>query len=106
MAKNERMTNDERRQQLLDGAIRIIKSDGWDAVTRDAVAGECKVAVGTVNFAYGTIDELRNAVYRHAIDNHSDEDMLRVLAAGLVAGNQVAKSAPAKVKQAAFALMM
>ena len=106
MAKNERMTNDERRQQLLDGALRIIKRDGWDAVTRDAVATECKVAVGTVNFAYGTIDALRDAVYQHAIDNHGDEDLLRVLAAGLVAGNDVAKSAPNDVKQAAFALMM
>lgn len=106
MAKSERMTYDERRQQLLDGAIRIIKRNGWGAVTRDAVASECKVAVGTVNFTYGTIDQLRNAVYRHAIDNHSDEDMLRVLAVGLVAGNQVAKSAPTNVKQAALALMM
>lgn len=106
MAKNERMSNEERREQLLNGALRIIRRDGWEAVTRDAVASECKVAVGTVNFSYGTIDELRNAVYRYAIENHGDEDMLRVLAAGLVAGNDVAKSAPIEVKQSAFALMM
>lgn len=106
MTKNKRMTNERRREYILKGAIKLIKREGISSLSRINVAKECGVSEGMPSFAYGTMGELRNAVYQYAIDNHEDKDMLRVLAAGLVAGNDVAKSAPYDVKQAAFALMM
>jgi len=106
MAKNERLTNEARRKQLLDGAICIIKRDGWDAVTRDAVAMECNVAVGTVNFTYKRIDALRDAVYEYAVENYTDSDMLKVIAAGLVKQNPIIMNAPTNIKMLALNEMM
>lgn len=101
----ERLPKSERRAMIINTALQIVRRDGWDALTRDAVSREGRIAMGTINFAFGTMDNLRNEVIQHAIDNPSEPAMLGVIAKGLVSGNQIAKSAPEGVKRDALATL-
>jgi DNA-binding transcriptional regulator YbjK len=106
MKPKERLTPDQRRQMILDAALRIVNSQGWEAVTREAVSDEARIAVGTINYAYSTMDNLRDEVMKHAIEHSDDDTMLTVIAKGLATGNEVARNAPTKVKTAALKLLM
>lgn len=59
--------------KILTTAVRLAQRDGLTQLTRDAVAKSAGVALGTVNYHYETIAELRNEVLRRAIET---EDMV------------------------------
>ncbi|WP_310964846.1 TetR/AcrR family transcriptional regulator [Nocardioides terrisoli] len=54
----KRMPLEERREQLLDAAIRLIARDGYDAVSVDAIAREAGVTRPVVYAAYGGLGTL------------------------------------------------
>ena len=59
----ERMTAEQRRQQLLDTAGRLLLTEGWDALTMEAIAQEAG-ASKTLGYAYfANLDDLIWSLY-------------------------------------------
>lgn len=106
MKQKERFTPDQRKAMILKAAVEVVQNKGWDGLTRDAVSSHAKIAVGTINYSFKTMDNLRDAVVQHAIDHHEDESMLHTIAKALACGNEVARNAPKAVKTAALKLLM
>jgi len=90
------------KELILKAALATARKDGLYAMTRDDVAKAAKVAMGSVNFHYTTMGELRRAVIRHAIAKHQ---YLDVLAEALVARDTLAVRAPAGLKREAIATL-
>lgn len=98
MKKHERIPADDRRKQLIDAAVVIVQTNGWLSVTRSNVAKQSGMSVGSINLAFGTMDDLRNALMKHAVDNYKCEGMHKVIFAGLSDGNPIACEASQQVK--------
>lgn len=95
---SKRLKPDDRKQQILDAAIKVAgKPGGWAKLTRDAVAKEAECAEGLVSRYFGTMVVFRRAIMRAAITSAN----LRVVAQGLAAGDPNAQKAPPEVKAAA-----
>ena len=60
------MTHTERRQQLLDAALKIATADGFSALTRSRVAQACGVTMMTVSLRFGSMAALRSEVIKAA----------------------------------------
>lgn len=54
----DRMSREDRRQQLLDAALRLINRSGYDAVTAAAIAREAGVSRPVIYHAFGSLDNL------------------------------------------------
>jgi AcrR family transcriptional regulator len=91
----------ERNEIILTAAVDISKEVGYLTTTRDAVAKRAGVSQGTVNNAYGTMDELRCEVLKYAIRN----EILPIIAQGLAAGSHICVSAPQELKTRALATL-
>ncbi len=89
----------DKKLRILNAAIAIAAESNLLNVTRDKVAEYAGVGQGTINYHYGNIDVLRDAVIRHAIKN---ETMLHVIAQAVLDKNHVAKKASSKLKKKAF----
>lgn len=63
-----RMVADDRKNQLLEAAYKIAKTDGIKAVTRTSVANACGVTDGLITRYFGSRDGLRAAVMEFAVD--------------------------------------
>ena len=99
----KKMQRDKRAEMLIEGAVRVIASKGWDNLTRERVGTECGVAPSLVNFAFGTMDNFRDAVITYAIKHHSDSDtMFHIIGTGLANGSEIARNAPDDVKRTAL----
>ena len=68
-----RLPREERREQLLDAALRIIGAHGFGGVSMEAVAREAEIAKTVVYDAFGTKQELLSALL--------EREQKRVLAA-------------------------
>ena len=102
-----RMDPSKRKTEILSVAVDVAKRDGLNKMTRDNVAEEASVAVGLINHYFNTMSQLRRAVIRNAIhqlDNGSqhDEQLLTIVAQGLVNKESAAQKAPDEIKQAAL----
>lgn len=86
------------KEHILDTAYKMAQRDGFTTITRDGVAAEAGVAMGTVNTYFGVMDALRDEVVRRAID---DKD-LAILAQALMRGNAIAQTAAKKLQLAAL----
>lgn len=53
-----RVTNDDRRRQLIDAAVAILIEEGPPALTARAIAARAGAPVGTVHYAFRDLDEL------------------------------------------------
>lgn len=76
--------------------------NGFSSLTRDGVAEEACVAMGSINHHYGTMSALRDEVMRDAVDN----GILEIVAQGLASGHPVAQSAPTELKQSALKTLL
>lgn len=94
---SEKVTN--RNRAVLDAALRLAGQRGYRNITRQQVADEAQVAVGSVNNAYGTMDGLRDAVMAAAVER----ELLPVIAQGLADRHPSALAAPLSVKDSALA---
>jgi AcrR family transcriptional regulator len=87
---------------ILSAAYGIAVDNGWDALTREAVAARAGVATGSVNTAWGTMDGLRAAVMQRAVD----EGHLPTIVHGIVEGYPEAQAAPVDLKKKALASLI
>ena len=55
----------ERREQLIDAAIRVASRDGIDAATVRAIAAEAGVSLGVVHYCFRDKDEILRAMAHH-----------------------------------------
>lgn len=90
---------ENRNRAVLDAALRLALLRGYRNITRQQVADEAGVAVGSVNNAFGTMDGLRDAVMAAAV--HRGD--LPVIAQGLVDRHPAALNAPQAIKDSALA---
>ena len=87
----------ERRASIMSAAITLASREGYRAMTREQVAGLAGVAVGSINHEFGTMDALREAVMREAVEG----ERLDIVAQGLADKHPVACGAPGDMKEAA-----
>lgn len=90
------------KEHILDTAYKMAQRDGFAAITRDGVAAEAGVAMGSVNHHYGTMQVLRDAVMQRAVE----EEQLELIAQGIAMGDNVAKSAPLELRQRALTTLL
>jgi AcrR family transcriptional regulator len=89
----------ERRAKVLAAGIEEAKANGYQWITREAVARRAGVADGSVNHAFGRMVELKRAVLRAAVEQGIPE----IVAQGLADGHPIAKGAPPDLKERALA---
>lgn len=99
---SERLKADVRRDQILAVALTMAERDGFNNLRRDAVAEEAGVATGQVNHMFETMDKLRRAVMKAAVNR----EILPIIAQGLANGDKVAHEAPVWLKQKALASLV
>jgi len=100
----------QRNRTVLYAAFTLATRDGLRNITRESVAAEAGVSVGSVSNSFLTMDGLRAAVLRYAIDLVSTSKVaaesisgaLGIIAAALAERDPVALSAPAIVKARAL----
>lgn len=90
---------ENRNRAVLEAAVRMAGLSGYRNFTREQVAREAGVAVGSVNNAFGTMDALRDAVMATAVDRCLGPIVLQ----GIADRHPAALSAPQDVKDAALA---
>jgi AcrR family transcriptional regulator len=88
-----------RNRQILEAAIALASERGFRQFSRRDVADRAKVADGSVNNAYGTMDGLHEAVMAAAVERK----LLTIIAGGLVMGHPGARAAPQDLKDSALA---
>lgn len=69
----------DRNRIVMDAAIQLAKTEGYQFLTREAVAREAKVSTGTVSNAYGNVRELKRAVLREAVE----KEIVEIIAQGM-----------------------
>lgn len=95
----KRIEPDVRSGQLLDIAVNLAAAEGWQTLTREAIARAAGVSAGLVSARLGTMAELRRSVMRAAVRQR----IVRVVAEGLVAGDKHARKADQELKELAAA---
>ncbi len=113
MTKRQRLNPDIRKDQILSAALTVAKNSGFEKLTRDGVAAEAAVAQGQINRMFATMNQLKSAVMRAAVvelrkckEGEHDPNSLRIVAYGLVNGQNEATKAPEDIKKAALTLAM
>lgn len=99
--RHERARNmrDERNKKVLEAAIAEACEQGYQFITREAVAQRAGVSVGGVNNAFGTMLDLKRAVLRAAIERR----ILRIVAEGIAMGSPVVADLPPELRREALA---
>lgn len=92
----------ERKAAILAAAIEEAKEQGYQWITRDAVAKRAGVGAGSVNVAFGRMVELKRAVLREAVARR----IVEIVAQGLADQHPIAKDAPPDLKREAVALLL
>jgi AcrR family transcriptional regulator len=87
----------ERAEKILAAAVTFATRKGFHAVTRKSVAREAGVSAGLVSTYFGGMDKLRTEIMRAAVR----DEILPIIAAGIMSGHRVAKAAPAPLRQRA-----
>lgn len=80
----------ERLTVILTAALKIAAKDGYQRITREAIANTAGVSEALVTYHLGTMPELRRAVMREAVR----AECLPVIAQGLTARDRHALKAP------------
>jgi len=90
------------KEHILDTAYKMAQRDGFAAITRDGVAAEAGVAMGSVNHHWLRMEALRDAVMQRAVE----EENLEMIAQGIALGHDIAKSAPLELRQRALTTLL
>lgn len=96
---SKRLAPDVRSGQILAAAVKLAKAKGFAALTRDSIAEEAQVSTGLVSNYFGSMDDMRNEVMKVAVR----DEILPIVAQGIVANNRFAKRAPVTLRQRALA---
>lgn len=90
------------RCNILEAAYQLAQADGWSNFKRDDVAEKAGVATGSVSHHFKTMNGLRDAVMRKALQT----GCLGIVADGLAARHKYAQSAPEGMKREALETLM
>lgn len=90
------------KEQILTVALKLAEKKGYDKITRDELADKVGCATGLINHHYGTMNQLRRDIMRHAIK----ERILTVVAQGLAARDPFALKANDDLKKEALQTLM
>jgi len=91
-----------RKEQILAVAVDVARKVGCHGVTRDEVAHRAGVSMGLVSKYFGTMNQLRRAIMRAAIQQEIPE----IIAKGLANNDPHAKKAPVELKQLAASTLV
>lgn len=91
----------ERNSRVLEAAIVEACEQGYQFITREAVAARAGVSAGGVNNAFGTMLELKRAVLRTAIERR----ILRIVADGIAMASPVVADLPPELRREALATL-
>lgn len=93
---------EDRDNRILNAAMDLAKADGYQWITRDAVAALAGVSPATVSNVFGTMRDLKRAVLREAIARGEH----RIVAQGLGDQHPIVMEAPEDVRKAAAATLV
>lgn len=99
MKKRTRKKPDARRAEILDGALAVAAAEGLRNTTRDLIAARVGISPALVSMHFSTMEQLRRAVMRAAVER----EVLSIVAEGLAARDPHALKAPEELKQRAAA---
>lgn len=85
----------KRNSAILEAAIELAKTEGYDWITRDAVARAAGVSTGSVHNAYGNFVELKREVIRQAVAR----GIVPIVAKALADQHPLAQSASPALRQ-------
>jgi AcrR family transcriptional regulator len=88
----------DRKRQLVTTATQLAERTGYQKVTRESLAKRARCSEALITFHFGSMDRLRTAMMRHAVEN----SILPVIAQGLAANDPHAKKAPEDLKRRAL----
>jgi AcrR family transcriptional regulator len=87
-----------RREQILEAAVETARRKGYAMMTRKDIAERAAVSPALVSAYFGTMVKLRRTVMRYAVRN----EVVEVVAQGIVAQDKCALRAPSALKQRAM----
>lgn len=90
------------KDNILEVAYTMAQRDGFGSLTRDGVAAEAGVAMGSVNHHWVKMSALREAVMQRAVE----EENLELIGQGMALGDSVAKSAPLELRTRALTTLL
>lgn len=90
------------KDNILEVAYVMAQRDGFGSLTRDGVAAEAGVAMGSVNHHWGKMSALREAVMQRAVE----EENLELIGQGMALGDTIAKSAPLELRTRALTTLL
>lgn len=90
------------KEYILEVAYTMAQRDGFGTLTRDGVAAEAGVAMGSVNHHWGKMSALREAVMQRAVE----EENLELIGQGMALGDSIAKSAPLELRARALTTLL
>ena len=102
MKRRQRLHPTVRKEQILDAALTLSQSDGYQTITRQSVATLAGCSEGLVSRYFSTMPQLRRAVMSAAIAQAN----LSVLAQGIAMKDAKALRAPEELRRQAVQLMM
>ena len=89
---------EDRNRRILEAGVALAGERGIQRVTRDEVAERAGVATGSVNNAYGTMGDLRDAIMVEAVQR----ELIPIVAEGLAMRHPAACAAPQALKDSAL----
>jgi len=99
---NKRRANPElRKEQILNAAIIVAKKNGYNKLTKPAIAETAGTSVSLVGHYFPTMPQLKRAVMRAAIA----QGIIEIIANGLANKDQHARKAPKELKTQAAQLI-
>jgi AcrR family transcriptional regulator len=99
---SKRLQPDDRKAQILDGALELAQRKGLGTITRETIAQHVGVSPALVSLYLGTMTELRRTLMRHAIKR----EVLEIVAEGLATRDKQAAKAPDDLKRRALATVI
>lgn len=97
----QRLEPKERKQAIMDVAIKQAQRDGYLSLTRHELATGAQCAPSLVSRYWGTMEQLKRAVMREAVKR----DNLEIIAQGLASRDSIAKKAKPEIRQQALELL-
>lgn len=94
-----RMAAVDRKQSILDGAVKLAQRQHYATITRDQLASACDVAGALINHYFGTIEKLRDEIVKEAVRR----EVLRVVAQGIIAKHPATRRASLDLRRRALA---
>jgi AcrR family transcriptional regulator len=101
MNTTTRLDPKERKQQILDVAVKLAEVVGVEGLRREGVAKGAEVADGLVSRYFNTMTQLRRAVMRRAV--HTEN--LTIIAQGIAARDPEAMKASPELRAKALATL-